>query len=281
MVGHPFSPDYLRAGRVPAERYCSMNVAVYGPPPLARFRSGFALEERAISSRDRARDGIQIGRSSLRWVGDRLQADLDERTTPLGHPVRRAITGRVTFVPEALTGRELVIDRDAQHRWWPVSPVGRIEVDLPSLGLRFGGHGYHDANAGETSLADGFEHWNWSRARTSQGAALTYDAIDRSGIRTSHAFRVRAGSGNIEPIESTRLMARARSAWGLPRDVRVDAGATVCTVRTLEDGPFYNRALIETRVDGESVTAMYEALSGRRLRAGWVRFCTRYRMAKA
>jgi carotenoid 1,2-hydratase len=281
MVGHPFSPDYLRAGRVPAERYCSMNVAVYGPRPLARLRSGFALEERAIPSCDRAPDGIQIGRSSLRWVGDRLQADLDERTTPLGHPFRRAIKGRVTFVPEALTGRELVIDRDERHLWWPVSPVGRIEVDLPSLGLRFRGHGYHDANAGETSLADGFEHWSWSRARTSQGAALTYDAIDRSGTKTSHAFRVRAGSGNIEPIESTGLVARARSAWGLPRGVRVDAGASVHTIRTLEDGPFYDRELIETRVDGEPVTAMYEALSGRRLRAGWVRFLTGYRMAKA
>jgi hypothetical protein len=109
---------------------------------------------------------------------------------------------------------------------------------------------------------------------------LTYDAIDRSGRKTSHALRVRAGSGNIEPVESTRLIPRARSAWGLPRDVRVDAGASVYTVRTLEDGPFYDRELIDTRVDGESVTAMYEALSGRRLRARWVRFCTGYRMAK-
>lgn len=258
-----------------------MNVAVYGSPAVAPWRSGFALEERAISADDRASDGIQIGRSSLRWVGDRLQADLDERTTPLGHPFRRAIAGRVAFFPEALTGRELVIDRDEQHRWWPVSPVGRIEVDLPSLGVRFRGHGYHDANAGENSLADGFEHWSWSRARTSRGAALTYDAIDRSGIKTSHAFRVRAGSGDIEPIEATEEFARVRSAWGLPRDARIDAGATVRAVRSLEDGPFYYRALIDTRVDGEPVTAMYEALSGRRLRAAWVRFCTRYRMAKA
>jgi carotenoid 1,2-hydratase len=51
-------------------------------------------------------------------------------------------------------------------------------------------------------------------------------------------------------------------------------------VRTLEDGPFYARALIETQVEGRPVVAMHETLAAHRLRRGIVRILTEFRMRR-
>ena len=254
-----------------------MNVAVYGPRPLPALRSGFALEEHALAPGDRRADGVSIGRSAMRWEGDRLVGDLDERTTPVGVPLRRPLRGRVVLHPEASPALELPIDPRGEHRWWPIAPLARAEVDLPSLGLRFRGHAYHDANAGPVSLDVGFDHWSWSRARTRTGAHLTYDIRTASGANVAHAFRI-APDGAVSRLEGTAPVPLERSAWRLSRLARVDRGHAARTTRVLEDGPFYSRSLIQSRIGGHDVVAMHETLAGHRLRQRWVQFCTAYRM---
>jgi carotenoid 1,2-hydratase len=263
LLGNPFSPAYLRArdlGPAGALGHCSMNVAVY-----ARGASAWALDERPLAGHERAADGVAIGGSSMRWDGDRLVIDVDERTTPFRRPVR----GRIVLRPEARTGLDLPIDERGEHRWWPVAPLARIEVDLPWPGVRFSGHGYHDANAGAVPLEAAFESWSWSRAR-SDGALLTYDVACSSGAERSLAFRV-TPRGDVEDLDRLGSARLAPTVWALPRRARADRGHGGRVVRSLEDGPFYARSLVATRLGGGPVVAMHETLAPHRLRRDWVR----------
>ena len=245
-----------------------MNVALY-----ARGRSAWTLAERAITDHDREATGMTIGASTMRWDGDRLVVAIDERTTPLGRPLR----GTVVLHPEAHSGLELSIDERGDHRWWPVAPLARIEVDFTAPCVRFSGHGYHDANAGRVPLEDAFDRWSWSRARTPDAALMTYDVSCTSGAERSHAFRVTA-QGVVEELEGCHRTSMSRTVWGLDRQARVDPGARARVVRSLEDGPFYARSLIETTLGGRAVLAIHETLAAQRLRKRWVRFCTAFRM---
>lgn len=239
-----------------------MNVAVY-----ARGASAWALREGPLDPAARGAAGVAIGASSMRWEGDRIIVDVDERTTPLrGAP--RPVRGRIVLHPEARTDLELSIDERGEHRWWPAAPLARIEVDLPWPGVRFRGHGYYDANAGARPLESAFESWHWSRAR-GDGALLTYDVACTSGASHSLAFRV-SSRGEIDDLERVHTTRLARTFWALPRRARVDRGHGGRVVRTLEDGPFYARALVETRLGGRPVLAMHETLAPHRLRRDWV-----------
>jgi carotenoid 1,2-hydratase len=275
LLGNPFSPAYARArrgGPANALDFSSMNVAIYG-----RVRSAWALAERRVTDGDRTAHGVAIGASSMRWDGDRLVVDIDERTTPFG----RRLRGRVIVHPEATTGLVHPIDARGEHSWWPIAPLARISVDLPQPGVRFTGHGYHDANAGDVPIPDAFERWSWSRGRTGDGAALlTYDVALRDGRLRTLAFEV-SSRGEIADLPHTWRAPLAPTAWGLARRARVDAGEPARVVRVLEDGPFYARALVETRLGGRGVVAMHEELAAHRLRRLWVRFLTGFRMRRA
>jgi carotenoid 1,2-hydratase len=273
LLGNPFSPGYARArtrGPASALGFCSMNVALYG-----RRASAWTLQESVVTEPERSSREVAIGRSGMVWEDDRLTVTIDERTSPMGRPVR----GKVVLHAEAFTGLELTIDEREQHRWWPVAPIARIEVDLPLPGARFSGHGYHDANAGEVPLEATFETWNWSRARAGSSAVITYDVACSSGAERSLALRV-CRNGQVDPLEHTRRSRLGRTAWRLERHARVDEGHDGRVVRSLEDGPFYARALVHTRLDGGDTVAMHETLAAHRLRSALVRFFTAFRMTK-
>lgn len=279
MFGNPFSPAYAAAcRRAPADplRFCSMNVAVYG-----RTRSAWAFQEHALDDGARDATGVQMGQSSMRWRGDALVVEVNERTTPLGPRfLQRELRGTLVVHPEALTGRELSIDPDGEHRWWPVAPLARVSVDFPDLGVRFSGHGYHDANAAPVSLESTFEHWSWSRARLPDCAVMTYDVSCVSGAQRSRSFKV-TRRGELTDFDEPWRTPLGRSLWGLPRHAPADAGVSARIHRSLEDGPFYARTLVETRLEGRSVLAMHETLAGHRLRRRIVQRLAAYKMRPA
>jgi carotenoid 1,2-hydratase len=251
LVGNPFSPAYARAravGRASPLSFASMNVALY-----ARGATRWSLADRVIAPADRREDGVSLGASTLRWSNGSLVAELDERTTPFGRPVR----GRVVLHPEARTDLELSLDAAGAHRWWPVAPLARVEVDLDEPRVRFRGHGYHDANAGDTPLEDAFDTWCWSRARGAGGALVAYDVREAGGPSRSFAACIRP-DGDLERLAFGARAARPRTRGGLERDVHV-----------------------ETRLRGASVTAVHEVLSGERLRQRWVRFLAGFRVGRA
>ena len=274
LIGNPFSPSYLRArerGLGEPHAFSALNVALY-----ARGASIWSLTERVIRTADRAASSLSIGQSAMRWEGDRLVVDVDERSAPLG----RAVKGRVTLHPEAPTKATLSLASAGDHRWWPIAPLARIEVDFGAPGVRFKGHGYCDANAGSSPLHTAFETWNWSRTRTPDGAVITYDLVDAAATKSTHAFRI-SRRGEIDPLDATWERPLDRTLWRLQPSARVDKGHDVRRIRSLEDGPFYARSLVETRLAGHSVVAVHESLAAHRLRAPWVRALSKLRMRRA
>ena len=245
LLGNPFSPSYGRArarGVASALSFCSMNVALYA----TKGPSAWAFRERAVRESARTETDLTIGASTMRWDGDRLVVDLDERTVPFGTRLR----GRVVIHPEARSGLELPIEERGEHLWWPVAPLARIEVDLPSPGVRFSGHGYHDANAGQVPVESSFVDWSWSRARTEEGGAAHLRSVVHQRRRAQRSRFASRPSGRVERLEGLVTAPLARTGWGLTRTTRVDPGHGGRVVRSLEDGPFYSRALVETRLGG-------------------------------
>lgn len=262
LVGSPFSAAYARDRSRSPLAFCAMNVALYGPSGAT-----FSLVERAILPHDRTASSLTIGPSTMRWdASGSLVIDVRERSTPWRRPMR----GTVRLHPELMPAEHHVLDGEGKHAWWPVAPVARVEVDVE--GLRFSGHGYHDANAGDVPLEAGFRRWSWSRARTAKGAVVLYDTLARDGRehRVTRAFGGEASESRTVTLPTTR--------WGLVRTTRSEAGARV--VRDLEDGPFYARALVRSRLGGEDVLAMHEELSCDRLAQRWVQFLAGFRMGR-
>ena len=274
LVGNPFSPRYARARRRGAGGpldFAAMNVAVYGPRG-----SAWSLRERRIDTADRSRDGIALGPSTMQWRGDALVIDIDERTTPFRSPLR----GRVVVHPETLCSKSFALDARGIHRWSPVAPLAAVEVDLSSPGLRFRGHGYHDFNLGEEPLDAGFARWSWSRGRRGERAHIAYDVERADGTSRSIALRV-VGAGALSEEVPVREVRLRRTIWGLDRNVRSASPSDTTLVRTLEDGPFYARSLVDTVVDGARTRVVHEVLDAERLRRRWVRFFTSFRMGRA
>jgi carotenoid 1,2-hydratase len=271
LLGNPFSPAYARAraaGVTTPASFSSLNVAIYG-----RGAHVWSLRERVADYTQNV-SSLQIGPNSMEWDNDVLVVRIDERTTPFGRPVR----GTIRVTPQAMPGLALPLDAAGRHTWWPVAPVSRIDVQMSEPALRFEGHGYHDANAGDAPLEADFRGWSWARARDGDRALVTYDVVDKQGARRTHAFAVGEGVTALDEIAPLRL---PRGRWGVDRHIAADRGATAQIVRSLEDGPFYTRAMVRTTLGGRPVVALQETLSAERLTRAWVRFLTGFRMGKA
>ena len=269
-----FSPYYAlarRRGRPDPHHHCALNVALYGTDGPS-----WSCTERGRQSLARAATSLTIGRSSLAWVGSALEIRLDEVTAPIPSRLR----GTVRLHPHAVTSAAFDLDAAGRHRWWPISPCARVEVELDAPSLRWSGHGYLDTNDGDEPLADAFSHWHWSRATLRDGSAVLYDVTRRSGEDASVALRFDASGAAAEE----ELPARARlpkTRWRVSRETRAEAGHLPAVRHTLEDGPFYARSILDTRLFGEAVPAMHESLSLDRFRSPWVQAMLPFRMPRA
>lgn len=269
FIGSVFSTYYaLDRSRDPFE-HCALNVALYGSP------GRFALTERGARALDRGPAHLAIGPSALSWDGTGLTVRIDERTAPLPRPIR----GTVRLYPEGLTAGPFTLDGAGRHRWWPLAPVSRVEVDLAEPALRWRGTGYFDTNAGDEPLEDAFTDWTWCRADLSDGAAILYDVRrrDGSGQNLSLRFGRDGGRRDIRPPLSAGLP--PTRVWRMPRTTRSDDGRAE-VVRTFEDTPFYARSVLSAQLGGERVRPVHESLSLTRLTHPLVRFMLPFRMPR-
>ncbi len=273
--GSVFSPYYGWHGYKNAFDHCALNIALYG-----RRMHKWAMTERDAGAISRTPTTFQIGPSGLRWDGQTLTIEIEERTPPFPLPITSKIKGRVRVHPKIFTGRAFELDPMARHVWWPIAPVARIEVELDEPNLKWSGEGYIDNNRGAEMLEAGFSHWSWSRAALKTGAAVVYDVDSRHGAIEPLAMRFdRMGEAEpIERLESRRLMP---TRWLVPRTTRTDHGTTARVLKTLEDAPFYARSLVAASVGGERVTAIHESLSLRRFAHPVVRWMLPYKMPRA
>jgi carotenoid 1,2-hydratase len=271
FIGSVFSPYYAfarRSGKADPLNHCALNVALY-----RKDGKRWAMTERARGRVARTVNSLLIGPSDLSWDGTSLTININEMSAPV--PGR--IKGRVRVHPSALTTQAFTLNPDGNHRWWPIAPSARVEVEMASPALRWQGEGYFDMNAGDAPIETGFSDWEWSRGALRDGAAILYEAQRRDGSRFDLAVTFDA-QGNMQPFDAPALAPLARSGWRVNRSARTDDQARV--VKTLEDAPFYARSVVATKLLGEKVTLMHESLSLDRFKMPVVQAMLPFRMPR-
>jgi magnesium chelatase subunit I len=170
--------------------------------------------ERTMTERGRRalrRDAheLHIGPSALRWDGHALTVEIDE----IGLPWPRRVRGTVRLVPAGLSRWRAALDDAGRHRWGPIAPAARVELDLHAPRLHWQGHGYFDSNEGDEPIVQAFTTWDWARAPLADGgAAVVYD-VRQSGGRPDRVIAARFGAdGHARRLAGERLACRAPHA---------------------------------------------------------------------
>jgi len=273
MLGNVFSPRWARARRQDAA-VSGMDFSTFNVALQSQGARRWTLTERTSNRVVRSADRLAIGGSELAWRGDDLIATIDERSAPWGSPVR----GTIRLTPLCHSERSFDLDPDGHHVWSPRVPLARIEVDLIEPRVRFSGMGYLDANHGGAPLEDTFASWSWSRVSNGHGTAIRYDVTLRDGTERRLALRMRQGTLEVDDGEPKALLPSTR--FGLARPIRSEArdDAPPRLVRTLEDGPFYARSMVEATLDGVPARGIHETVSLDRFRSAWVQWLLQFRM---
>jgi carotenoid 1,2-hydratase len=219
---------------------------------------------------------LTIGPNALAWDGSVLTIEIDEMTAPW----RTRVRGRVRLHPLALPNATAVLDGVGRHRWLPIAPCSRVEVDFERPALKWAGAGYLDSNQGDDALEDAFSSWTWSRAHHRSGTTVLYDVARRDGSVLSLALEFGA-AGNVGSFEAPPVAQLPGTRWRIPRAIRSDDGCLPKVVQSLEDTPFYARSIVASTLQGERVTAMHESLSLDRFGQHWVRMLLPFRMRRA
>jgi carotenoid 1,2-hydratase len=237
------------------------------------------MTERGRSQLARSATDLVIGPSRVRWDGQALQIDIDETCTPLP----RRLQGRVRVHPQGLCRFTTPLDAAGRHRWGPIAPCARIEVELDRPALRWRGQAYLDSNEGDEPVDRAFRAWDWTRATLRDGStAVVYDlrpsaAVGGTERLIAQRFHPDGSSQPFDPPPRCRL---PRSLWGLARAQRNDEGTSVRVLETLEDTPFYVRSVLTGTLLGEPVTAVHETLHLRRLVSLPVQLMLPFRMPR-
>ena len=163
-------------------------------------------------------------------------------------PFPSRIRGTVRLYPTAVTRHAVALDARGRHRWWPIAPCARVEVELERPALRWSGAGYLDTNSGDEPMERAFTTWDWSRASLRDGTAILYDVRRRGGDRMALALRCDR-SGTVEPFAPPPATPLPHDACGASRA----APGPMPAIRprsqeTLEDAPFYARSLRPPRI---------------------------------
>jgi carotenoid 1,2-hydratase len=286
FVGSVFSPRYAKARRAPhpadPERFCAVNLALYD---IQHGQHTWALTEHAQFAREP--DRLRVGSTSIAWTeSGELLIEIDEHQTRFfgrrGAPLR----GRVRLRPTALFGPRVELDRwraEPRHRWYPVAPHARVEVEFETPQLRFSGSGYHDVNAGDEGLEHAFRSWNWSRCELGDNTIIAYDVVDLEGRPHARAWRFEPANGAIEDIPERALgpaSALPTTRWRVDRAIRSDVDRPPRLRCTLEDTPFYSRSLVDVQLRGRTGVAVHESISLQRFASSWVEFLLPFKIRR-
>lgn len=275
FVGSVFSPYYALARRrhgdadAPAERHCAINLSLYRWPPGRAPQRLWCMTERGAGALRREAGTLAIGRSRLAWRDGMLEAEIDEWTAPWPGRLR----GRCRFVPATLPGRQFALDDGGHHRWQPIAPLARAEVEFSHPPRHWHGEAYVDHNQGTRPPAQDFHGWQWSRGPDAAGGAtVLYDARPRQAPARGLHLHFPPGGG-VQPRPMPACAALPGTAWGVARAGA--AGASLAA--TLESGPFYARSLLRAADGG---LHMHESLSLDRFAQGWVQALLPFRMPR-
>ena len=272
FVGSVFSPYYAWArkrGRADPDNHCALNVAIY-----SKGKARWAMTERARRHCTRSAQALHIGPSQINWDGECLSIDIDEVCVPLP----RRIQGRIKLWPQQLFTYSTPLDAAGRHRWGPLAPASRIEVDLTSPALKWRGHAYLDSNEGDEPIDQGFHTWDWSRARMRDGSTLVFYDMQAPGTKDRVLSLRFTPHGSVETLDAPAPQRLPKTAWFMNRRMRSDT--EVGLHEQLEDTPFYQRALLQFDHAGEPLLAFHETLSVPRLVSPVVQAMLPWRMPR-
>ncbi len=272
-MGSVFSPYYawaLRGGQtVNPDNHCALNVALY-----SRSARRWSMTERGARHCHRDETQFTIGPSQLRWDGQALVIDIDEVALPLP----RRIRGTIKVHPQQLFNFSTALHPSGLHRWGPLAPSARIEVDLQQPGQRWSGLAYLDSNEGDEPMAGACTEWDWSRTPLPDGStAVLYDVDPGRPQARLLALRF-FKDGRIEPFEAPGHQRLAKTAWRIDRRMRSDGPVSVA--QQLEDTPFYQRAVLKSQLLGAEVESFHETLNVPRLVSPVVQAMLPWRMPR-
>ncbi|SDE87246.1 carotenoid 1,2-hydratase [Rhodobacter capsulatus] len=250
FIGSVFSPWYRWSGRREPQNHCCINMVTTGTD------GRFTMTDRGRSALRQSRDVFQVGPSKLTWTGKELVIDVDEWGAL---PKLGKLKGRVVLTPRAVTGVEVRLTPDAGHTWRPFAPIADVEVDL-APGHKWTGHGYFDANFGTRALEEDFSFWTWGRFPLKDRTVCFYDATRLDRTKVALAVQINPDGSVCEIDTPPPLVKMKRTPWFVRRETRCDPGAHPAGVHSLLEAPFYSRALMRTRIDGEETVGMHEAL---------------------
>lgn len=234
------------------------------------------MTERGARHVQRDAQNFVVGPSSLRWDGQSLVFDLHE----VGVPLPQRVDGTVRVWPQALSRFNAPLDAGGRHRWGPIAPCSRVEVQLDRPALRWQGHGYLDSNEGDEPIDRPFTEWDWSRGLLADGStAVIYDVREKDGSERVITQRFHP-DGRSEPFEAPPRAVVPRTAWRIGRSMRSEPGAPPQVQQTLEDTPFYVRSVLRSRLFGEELTSVHETLNVPRLVSLPVRLMLPWRMPR-
>jgi carotenoid 1,2-hydratase len=234
------------------------------------------MTERGQASVRREAQQFVIGPSSVEWLNDGLTIRIDERNVPWPGRVR----GTVRVHPKGLTQFVAPLDDAGRHRWGPIAPCARVELDLNQPALRWQGEGYLDSNEGDEPIDRPFVDWDWSRGSLNDGSTgVIYDVRQKQGAERVIACRFKP-SGEAEPFEPPPRQLLPRTLWRIGRAMRSDAGVPPRVAQTLEDTPFYARSLVESSLLGQRVVSVHETLNLPRLTSPIVQAMLPWRMPR-
>ena len=277
FVGSVFSPYYHWAGRRDPDNHVCINVALYAP-----YGNRWTMTERGRKQASRDAVSFQVGPSHIRRDGAEIVIEFDEVSVPRppSQWLPKRVKGVIRFSPDAVTSQVFDIDAEGKHRWWPVSPTGRINAQFETGGDDWSGHGYMDSNRGTEPLEQGFSLWDWARGRVPTGdAVIIYDTTRKDGSQGEIAIRI-GTDGEVSAIPMPARTPLPNGFWGVPRLGHHDPSAKPTLSRTLEDGPFYTRSVIRTRLLSETIDMMHESLSGKRFASPIVKAMLPFRMPR-
>ena len=247
-----------------------MNVGLYGDG-----WSRWAMTERRKNTVCRGPDFFEVGQSGIRWDNDGLTVEFNERAIPHSTPLR----GRVRIEPDAMMPMTYALDAGAKHWWRPIAPSGRITVEMEKPELSWSGAGYADSNWGHEPIEDGFVRWDWSRAAMRDGAAVFYDVTRRDGSDLSLCLNF-DGKGGVTDFEAPERKPLPPGLWRVKRRTQADTDFTPRVLRRFEDGPFYTRQEVSSKLLGEEVNAMHESIDLDRFSSRWVKALLPWRMPR-
>lgn len=271
-MGSVFSPYYAaarRQGPANPEHFCALNVALYGAVPR------WAMTERGAADVSRDVERFTIGPSQMRWDGDVLEVDINERCMPLPRKLR----GRLRLQTPAPIDHAMVLNGEGMHLWRPYAPCTRVSLELEQPFLSWQGQGYFDSNCGHAALESGFSHWHWSRVMQGPDTLVIYDATRRDGSQIAFA-RHFSPSGDIADATLPPPANLPRGLWGVTRPTRAEHGSTPRLIRRLEDAPFYTRSEVALQIGGHECHGVHESLDLDRFSKRWVQTLLPFRMPR-